>query len=318
MSRKLEREMRLGTIKSRRSLMEREKAMEAARNPGVSKLGDCLVSINLKNDKVLTSNLRKINSEIKRMQLQVNHKMKYFVKNSNVLNHDPIILVERPPSPEVKKRAHLMEHYDGEEDVPGDENKPGYMKQIRSKARTPSTLTTIDAFTVKQRKKKNVWDGAVDEKSAPEFESTVRPYAKLTRREKSDLQKGYEFHKPKLENSGISETEKSASSKPHTHKKKVKEVANDDDSDFEDEITPFITQMAKVRRNGNDRKEKTLAEISLKPKTPVLGMKTTGSPVNQTISIERNVRFKSPVIMSAPRVRGAHRKLKTTETEVVY
>ncbi|XP_060556166.1 uncharacterized protein LOC132716825 isoform X2 [Ruditapes philippinarum] len=312
MSRKLEREMRLGTITSRRSLMEREKAMEAARNPGVSKFGDCLVNINLKDDKTLNSNLRKINSEIRRMQLQFNHKMKYFVKRSNVLNHDPIILVERPPSPEVKKRAHLMEEYTGEDDVPGDENKPGYMKQIRSKARTPSTLTTIDAFTVKQRKKKNVWEDAVEEKSRPEFESTVRPFAKLTSRERSDLQKGYEFHKPKLENSGNSEP---GSREASPHRKKISTVS--DDSDFEDEITPFITQMAEVRNKGRDRKEKTVAEISLRAKTPLFEKRAAGSQSNKTLTVERMVRFKSPV-MSAPKARNANRKLKTKATEIVY
>lgn len=312
--------MRLGTITSRRALIERERAMETARNPGVSKFGDCLVSINLKDDRVLTSNLRKINSEIRRMQLQINHKMKYFVKNSTVLNHDPLILVERPPSPEVVKRPQIMSHYDGEEDVPGDENKPGYMRQIRSKARTPSTLTTIDAFTVKQRKKKNVWEGVADEKSGPEFQSTVRPYVKLTSREKSDLQKGYEFHKPKLENSGHSDSEEINTSKHPTSKKKVKEISTDesDDSDFENEVTPFITQMAKVRRKAKDRKEKTIAEISLRPRTPVHGSNKSRSPVNQTVSVERAVRFKSPVIMSAPKERRAHRKLKTSETKVDY
>ena len=306
--------MRLGTITSRRSLMEREKAMEAARNPGVSKFGDCLVNINLKNDKTLNSNLRKINSEIKRMQLQVNHKMKYFVKRSNVLNHDPIILVERPPSPEVKKRAQLMKEYNGEDDVPGDENKPGYMKQIRSKARTPSTLTTIDAFTVKQRKKKNVWEGAIEEKSGPQFESTVRPFAKLTNRERSDLQKGYEFHKPKLENSSSSNIEPE-SRKTSPHRKKISNES--DDSDLDDEITPFITQMASVRTKGRERKEKTVAEISLRPKTPLLGKRVTGSPSNNTLSVDRKVRFTSPAL-SAPRTRNTNRKLKTKETEIAY
>lgn len=312
--RKLEREMKLAGITSRRVLIERERAMEAARNPGVSKFGDCLFNANQKSDKLLKSNLRKISSEIRRMELQINQKMKYFVKTSNVLNHDPIILVERPPSPEVKKRAQAMKYYEGENDVPGDENKPGYMKQLRTKARTPSTLTTIDAFTVKQRKKKNVWD--LNEKSGPDFQSTVRPCAKLTRREVSDLQKGYEFHKPKIETSsasGLSDTEEQGTPKTKRKKKQVKEVSTDEsgESDIDDEMTPFITQMAKIRSKSQERKEKTLPEFAV-------SSSHTDSPVTEAESGGKVVRFMSPVIMSAPRQRTHGRKLKTTETEVTY
>ncbi|KAL4229040.1 hypothetical protein ACF0H5_012077 [Mactra antiquata] len=314
MSRKLEREMKLGTITSRRSLMEREKAMEAARNPGVSKFGDCLVSINLKNDKVLTSNIRKINSEIKRMQLQVNHKMKHFLKKSTVLNHDPIILVERPPSPEVVKRAFTMMSADPETGYPelGDENKPSYMRQLRSKARTPSTLTTIDAFTVKQRKKKNVWEGALDDKAAPEFRGTVRPFAKLTRREKSDLKKGYEFHKPKLE-VGQDGQEANTSNKTKQKKTKSPKELFSDDSDFENEITPFITQMANVRNRKKERKEHTIAEINVHTRTPDMVIQDLTSPIDQ-LTNDRSVRFKSPLPLSAPKGKRGNRPKATKIT----
>lgn len=301
--------MKLGTITSRRSLMEREKAMETARNPGISKFGDCLVSMNMKNDKVLTSNIRKINSEIRRMQLQVNHKMKYFVKNSTVLNHDPIILVQRPPSPEVVKRAYTMMTADIENGYPvlEDEDKPGYMRRLRSKARTPSTLTTIDAFTIKQRKKKNVWEGAVEEKSGPEFKSTVRPYAKLTNREKSDLKKGYEFHKPKIEVSGQTDVGDSANTDKTRPKTKTKSITEgqDVDSDFEDEITPFVTQMASVRNKKKAKKENTLCEVNV-TKTPIMAIEDANTPVDVLLSDERSVRFKKPLTLSAPRTKRSH------------
>lgn len=303
--------MRLGTITSRRVMIEMEKAMEGARNPGFSKFGDCLVSINSKDDKLLTSNLKKINSEIRRMQLQINHKMKYFVKNSAVLNHDPIILVERPASPGVVKRAEVMMQYVGDEDVPGDTDKPGYMRQIRSKARTPSTLTTIDAFTVKQKKKRNVWEGVVEEPSERQFQSTVRPYIKLTRREKSDLQKGYEFHKPKLENSGLSDAEGSDMNSSHSHKKRVTQTVSDDNGAYyiDDEMTPFITQMASLRDRIHDGKQKTVPEISLRP----IGLKEPGGHADQVVPVERMVRF-----MSAPKDRRINRKLKTKETKITF
>lgn len=314
-SRKLEREMRLGVNTSRRGMMERAKAMEGARNPGVSKFGDCLVSINSKSDKMLSSNIKKINSEIRRMELQMNQKIKHFVKTSGVLNYDPIILVNRPPSPEVVKRAATMTHYGAGNDYPEPEDeaqKPGYMKQIRSKARTPSTLTTIDAFVVKSRKKKNVWDGVLEDKEPKEFLSTVRPYAKLTNREKTDLQKGYEFHKPKLDNENhIAETDDSRKiKKSGTKKGKAKTTDNADDSDS-DEMTPFITQMASVRKKKDGiRKEKTLAEI--KVVSPILAITEANNPTNQ----DRSVRFNSPVALSEPGSKQKKMKLRTQSTKV--
>lgn len=314
--------MRLGMLTSRRAMMEREKAMDAARNPGVSKFGDCLVSMNSKTDKIYVSNIRKINSEIKRMQLQINQKMKHFVKNSAVLNHDPLILVERPPSPDVVKRKQVMTQYD-ELDERGyppvdedDEHRPSYMRKLRSKARTPSTLTTIDAFTVKSRKKKNVWEGAVDEKAPPQFQSTVRPFAKLTRREISDLQKGLEFHKPKLENSGLADTDDRSSRKTLSPKKNTP-VEESDESDFEDTFTPFITQMAELKDKKNSiKQEKSIAEIKIRATESPSSIKSQTTPVLQT---GRTVRFQSPALsVPGTKKKSTVRKTKTTATIVTY
>lgn len=304
---------------SRRSLIEREKAMEAARNPGASKFGDCLITSKAKTDKMLVSNIRKINSEIRRMQLQVNQRMKHFVKNSAVLNHDPLILVERPPSPDVVKKAHLMTNYadlDTHFYPPVDEEdecKPSYMRQLRSKARTPSTLTTIDAFTVKARKKKNVWEGAVDEKTPPTFLSTVRPFAKLTRREISDLQKGYDFHKPKLENNSspdIHETS-NVNKKKKAIAKKTNKVYSDE-SDAEDIFTPFITQMADIKLTKELRGE--LESVS-DAHTPTPSIKGVKSPSNHSVKNKKHTRFQSPLVSSA---KLSRRKQTTTATVVAY
>lgn len=253
------------------------------------------------------------------MQLQINQKMKHFVKNSAVLNHDPLILVERPPSPEVVKRAQTMTQYD-ELDQHGypppdieDEQKPGYMRHLRSKARTPSTLTTIDAFTVKARKKKNVWEGAVDDKAPPQFQSTVRPFAKLTKREVSDLQKGYDFHKPKLENSGFSDSEEQNHPKTLPAPKKKVVAEESDESDFEDTMTPFITQMAELKKKKETvKRDKGLGEISVHKIPP-----SSASPLSQSTKREKNVRFTSPS-RSTPGGKRPTRKTKTTETIVAY
>ncbi|KAH3703461.1 uncharacterized protein LOC127861090 isoform X1 [Dreissena polymorpha] len=315
--RKMEREMRLGMMTSRRAIMERERAMDAARNPGVSRFGDCLISVNSKGDTMLKSHLRKLNSEIRRMEIQLNSKMKHFVKTSAVLNHEPLILVERPASPEAVKRAAIMTLERDTHGYPsaGDDDKPSYMRQLRSKAKTPSTLTTIDAFIVKTRKKKNVWEDAADGK--PQFQSTVRPYAKLTQREESDLQKGYELHKPKLEPSGFSDGEDAPSKRLPTPKKKVKRVSSDESdlSDFDEVATPFITQMAEVRhKKGGVRKAQTIAEISLAKTSPVA--RTLDPTADNTLNNEKNVRFKSPLLNSAPtsREKKTVKKSKTKET----
>ena len=81
-------------------------------------------------------------------------------------------------------------------------NISNFLSFSRTRCKTPSTLTTIDAFTLKTRKKRNVWEEAMDEKDPPTFACTVRPAARLTRREKAALAMGWDAHKPKVYNLG--------------------------------------------------------------------------------------------------------------------
>ncbi|XP_071175951.1 uncharacterized protein [Mytilus edulis] len=260
-SRSMERSLKFANFTSRRAMLEREKAMDGARNPGVSKYGTTLVDVNSKQDRELSKQLKYINSQIKRMEIEMKQKKKYFVKKCQVLNYDPIILVERPPSPEVIKKIVKLAYSDDEDDTYLDpENSPHYMKQLRSKVRTPSLLTTIDAFTVKTSNKKNVWEEATDDKEPMKFESTVRPCVRLTRREKADLQVGWSYHKPRLTpehtidninmkpNSAKSNTPVNGTNllefKPENEHFTIEKLGGSDD---EDSFTPFITQMAKVR-----------------------------------------------------------------------
>ncbi|XP_062594654.1 uncharacterized protein LOC134256074 [Saccostrea cucullata] len=267
---------------SRRSMLEREKAVDGARNPGASKFGHSLAEINSKKDKSLVRELRKIECEFKSLNLQMNQQKKTFVKSCHVLNYDPIILVERPPSPQMKKKALAMSMgLDEDEYNEHFENGkvPHYMHQLRSKQRTPSTLNTIDAFTVTNKKKKNIWEDAVDQNEAPVFHSTVRPCLQLTKREQTDLQMGWALHKPRLtpdseiQREGLEDYRKSktpprsitpksrvSTAENQTNAKSIKEVRDVNATrnthvDSDDEFTPFITQMAKVRNHSSRPRE---------------------------------------------------------------
>ncbi|XP_076470271.1 uncharacterized protein LOC143300461 isoform X2 [Babylonia areolata] len=186
----------VGRERSRGSELDIQRAVLAARNPKESKFGECLINVHTKQDPILKLRLGKISTEMKRMEFKMQQVKQHFVKTSSCLNHEPLLLVERPPSPQVRRRAQVMEVC-GED--PQDLIKPGYMRPLRSRCRTPSTLTTIDAFTLKTRKKRNVWEEAMDDKEPPQFRSTVRPSAKLTRHERAALQIGWDAHKPRVD-----------------------------------------------------------------------------------------------------------------------
>lgn len=295
------RTMDLGGYTSRRSMLEREKAVDCARNPGASKFGHSLAEINSKKDKSLVRELRKIEHEIKSMSLQMNQRKKTFVKSCHVLNYDPIILVERPPSPEMRKKALAMSMGLDEEEYNEhfeNEKVPHYMHQLRSKQKTPSTLRTIDAFTIKNKKKKNIWEDAVEQNDAPVFHSTVRPCYQLTKREQSDLQMGWALHKPRLtpdsevQREGLEDYRKSktpprsitpksrSSTDDHqANAKSIKVVGDvnlpkDFQGDSEDEFTPFITQMAKVRNHSSTSKASNNPSKGYKRDPLVVSMKS--------------------------------------------
>ena len=314
--------MRIETMTTRRALYERKKATDAARNPGVSRFGESLVTVNSKTDEMLTRRLKQISSEIRRMELQLNQKKKLFLKNNGLLNHDPIILVERPASPIIIKRAHTLLNNDPyDEALFGEAHKPSYMKQLRSKTRTPSTLTTIDSFIVKARKKKNVWEEAMDEKTAKQFTGTVRPYARLSRRETTELQLGYQMHKPKfvVDSGAVSDgdNEELKLIRLRTDDVKADASDSDDEGSVVDELTPFITQMASVRQKKSrpvigqtsDKQEEIAREDSNTPR------QTVKTPTSSKTDVSKSVRFTSPVPVFKKR---SIRPTKTKTTRVFY
>ncbi|PVD20968.1 hypothetical protein C0Q70_19132 [Pomacea canaliculata] len=113
--------------------------------------------------------------------------------------------------PHVRLRAKFIDDY-GED--PASFNMPSYMRPLRSRCRTPSTLTTIDAFTLKAKKKRNVWEEAMDEKAPPQFQSTVRPAARLSRREMAQLQEGWSSHKLRVDDLGAKDNDSPRTSAP--------------------------------------------------------------------------------------------------------
>ncbi|KAL8604995.1 hypothetical protein ACOMHN_018797 [Nucella lapillus] len=213
-----------GGERSRGCELEIHRAVTAARNPRESKFGECLLNVHTKQDAQLKRRLGRIGTEMRRMEYRMHQLKQHFVKNNPCLNHEPLILVERPASPQVRHRAKVIEVY-GED--PENLKLPGYMRPRRSQCKTPSTLTTIDAFTLKTKKKRNVWEEAMDEKEPPRFRSTVRPSAKLTQHEMAALHLGWDAHKPRIDLDLPKEKNKPASAP-------AREATAD---------TPFLTQL---------------------------------------------------------------------------
>ncbi|XP_033758845.1 uncharacterized protein LOC117341116 isoform X3 [Pecten maximus] len=304
--RNIDRDVKLINMSSRRMMIERERAVDGARNPAFSKLGSTLLDTYTKPDQYLTKQYRHINSQIRRMEATMRLKKKQFVQTSQVLNYDPIILVERPPSPENVKmaKAKILAEEMNEEFI-ADEYKPHYMRQLRTKAKTPSTLMTIDAFTVKSKKKRNIWNKTLDERDPPEFQSTVRPYSKLTEKEKTDLQIGWSYHKPRLEAEEDQEPKREKSMTPKSKKAHETEGETDEDEEF---FTPFITQMATVRRHSASVATSNQKSVD----RPRSGHEKTGN--------NKNVRFVSSKPNSANIIKnggtGLVRKSKISVTKI--
>ena len=168
--------------------------MWTARCPKDSKFGECLLNIHTKHDPVLGRSLSRIEMDIHRMEAKMDQLRKTFVRASQCLNNEPMILVERSPPKAAFRRKAFINAYGYDPELA---RLPGYMFPMKSRSRTPTTFTTIDAFVVKQRRTRNVWERVTEE--APKFESTVRPCSRLTRREVQQLQLCRTHHKPRLQ-----------------------------------------------------------------------------------------------------------------------
>ncbi|XP_013392012.1 uncharacterized protein LOC106160045 [Lingula anatina] len=245
-------------LTSRQGLIERERAMNTARYMMDSKVGLCVLKTNTHEDRLHDKERKKIEAQIRRKQMHFEQEKKRFLQSQMLYNFEPTIIVERPPSPEA------WMHYEQAIDEDYPKKEPGYMRPIRSRIKTPSNLPTIDAFTVRSKKKTNIWEEALGDIDQTKFISTVPPSARLSQDERVDLQKGWVFHRPQ---SRLEDLKKEAEEmaklknkkdpyKMHTKKKKgdgrsKKEIIEKiaaanaalDDDGAADYSTTFITQL---------------------------------------------------------------------------
>ncbi|GFO25079.1 hypothetical protein PoB_005158400 [Plakobranchus ocellatus] len=190
---KSEMRMSIRPSRSRVNSIDKAKAFHSAANPKDSRMGECLYSIHIREDPLLGSNLLKINRERSRLEASQKHGRQQFLARSHSLNHEPLLLVEREPSQTVKTRAMLMRQHGIDPQILLN---PSYMRPLESQFKPPSTITTIDAFVAETKKKRNVWETAMDEVDPTKFRSAARPCTRLNESEMQQLRLGHAFHKP--------------------------------------------------------------------------------------------------------------------------
>ena len=208
---------------SRQRRHDMERAVAAARNAGESKYGITLVSGHTQEDKNYKKQLDKLKVELRRKQAHIEQQKKRFVHKIAQLP-DPTILVERAPSPENVRKALYDEefhHYWSDIDI------PGYRRNTHKTFRYPSNLPTIDAYTLRSKRKVNLWEDAAQE--TPKVTSVYVPHAPLTPQEESEIQRCYATHlrRPKtvediLAPKGFDETSALVPAKPSDKKKRTK------------------------------------------------------------------------------------------------
>ena len=121
------------------------------------------------------------------MDMQAKRKKNFFIKTSGLLNHEPLLLVQRPKSEPITETTTSKL----------DDQVMGFMKPRLSKIVRPSSHKTIDIYTVQPTKKKNLWENFEEDKS-PRFTSVIRPCAKLSQIEVENLKNEYTATKPSL------------------------------------------------------------------------------------------------------------------------
>jgi len=185
-------------LRSADKMSKRDKirAVTAARSPHTSRMGDYLIQqylVNSKNSRTPSGDVSRLTGEKKRSEANMYQERHNFLRQSHCLNSEPLILVERPPSPKVKTRAKMIAKHGIDPQVV---SLPSYMRPLKTKSRTPNTLTTIEAYTLQTRKKKNVWEEVAESKDEVKFKSMARPSVPLTAGERRQLKQGYNLHKP--------------------------------------------------------------------------------------------------------------------------
>ena len=135
---------------SRKAILERQRAISAARNIKDSSFGKCVLRTNSVYDRLLTTTKTCLDHELKRKQMHGDQERKQFLNKLLLTTNPPSLIVERPPSPDVCRPS--MYGGDWPEAPDYEMNEPRYMRPLKSRTRTPSNLPTIDAFKVRELK----------------------------------------------------------------------------------------------------------------------------------------------------------------------
>lgn len=151
---------------------------------------------NVKEERMLCTAISQIEREQRRRAAHSLQKQREFLL-SRQSKPEPIIIVERPPAYKHLQKAYFIQ-YGLEEELNEQERTPRYMRQLKSRRKLPSTLTTLDAYTVRASKKANLWEPKVaTEEGVARFSCHVPPSVPLSKEERVELDRGWHFHRPK-------------------------------------------------------------------------------------------------------------------------
>lgn len=177
-------------LSSKCQMMDKAKALKTARSPSCSKYGNALLTNNVQEGRILSSEVARLERQHKRQQMHLDQAQKRFLQRQNQ-RPGPTLILERPPSPEQVKR---FLYCTKETPYTHSTSEPSYMNNVKSKVKVPLMQPTIDAFVVKVKKKRNVWEEAMIEKQPAMFASTVQPCWPLTPAEQAELRVCLECH----------------------------------------------------------------------------------------------------------------------------
>ena len=189
-----------------RKQQRKDLAVEKARTTVGTKFAAALLDNKSRHDRILNSELSRINSEMRKKFVHIEQQMKHFKENRQL--PEPTIIVERPPSPEAVKIQNLRTYnylsreqmrtgpygmFASVHPLANEIQGPGYMQPTQNHSKNMSTLPTIDAYRAKARKKRNIWE---ENGTETEFKCVVPPTYPLSEQEKSVMKKSLKEHKP--------------------------------------------------------------------------------------------------------------------------
>ena len=250
------------------SLAEKQRAIHIAKNSKDSKFGNTLLHQNVQETRLLDKRLAKLEKERRRQTMHVDQRKKCFVEQRNTAP-GPLLIVERPPSPDLLHKIIMIENNEDTLDV------PGYMRPLKTRVKTPSNHITIEAFAVKAKKKVNVWESVLNTSDPPRFQSAGVPSFPLTVSENSDLWREWQFHVPRPRRNPEQNNKRSYSDKYDTpidanHRL---EMVNKERTNADTNSATFITQIHREPTQGSRTKEHVNHVVTFNTPTSKVGRK---------------------------------------------